>query len=480
MVEDKPISMGSKTVEWESDPAGMMEFYQNQPYKLGDSIADLVDNAYDADATKIDVKIDRDRETNKMFVRIMDNGKGISEDKWGDAMMLGIQRARKVGDLGVFGVGLKLSSLSQANEVTVASVHDRKFGVRRISSDHIINTNKNELMLTDTGSWAYKHGYETLVGQKWTTMILLEDVHSERRFSSFDMQEDAALSKEIKRVKVHLRLTFTKILTESLRSNVILSFQGKPLKPLDPMMQWEKNGSYGTIVMPMFIIDANINGRKIPVRVEPVIIPHTNNFDDGKTARMVNSGYKKANEMQGLYLYRNDRLIQYGGWNGMYGHTQEEHNKLGKVTIHIPPKYEKEFGLSPTKTDIQLPLDFIRQLRSKLDEKRQWGQIKGGVKMTFSTAFDHRYRNEGKVKSKKVGSKKTTIVPKKIRGDLKEEKTVEEPIFNPSIKKTNNNVKAQPIVKSIEDNGENTIVTLDNSKNGFKDLIQIIRKWIIE
>ena len=204
--------MGSKTVEWESDPAGMMEFYQNQPYKLGDSIADLVDNAYDADATKIDVLIDRDRETNKMFVRIMDNGKGISEDKWGDAMMLGIQRARKVGDLGVFGVGLKLSSLSQANEVTVASVNDRKFGVRRISSDHIINTNKNELMLTDTGSWAYKHGYETLVGQKWTTMILLEDVHSERRFSSFDMQEDAALSKEIKRIRVHLRLTFTKIL----------------------------------------------------------------------------------------------------------------------------------------------------------------------------------------------------------------------------------------------------------------------------
>ena len=70
---------------------------------------------------------------------------------------------------------------------------------------------------------------------------------------------------------------------------------------------------------------------------------------------------KKANDMQGLYLYRNSRLIQYGGWYKMYGDTTEEHNKLGKILIDLPPEYSKQFGLNPTKSEIKLPLDFLEK-----------------------------------------------------------------------------------------------------------------------
>ena len=71
----------------------------------------------------------------------------------------------------------------------------------------------------------------------------------------------------------------------------------------------------------------------VDVKIRFVIIPHTNNFDDSRRCKAVNRGYKKANDMQGLYLYRNSRLIQYGGWHNMYGDTTEEHNKLGKILI---------------------------------------------------------------------------------------------------------------------------------------------------
>ena len=45
------------TSNWDTDPAGMMAYYQAMSYTLGQSIADLVDNSYDADAKRIDIKI---------------------------------------------------------------------------------------------------------------------------------------------------------------------------------------------------------------------------------------------------------------------------------------------------------------------------------------------------------------------------------------------------------------------------------------
>ena len=117
--------------EWFSDPIGMLRVHQAQPYKLGQCIADLVDNSYDAQATKIDVSLETNS-NDEMYLRIFDNGKGIPEEKWRDAMTLGLQRERNNEDLGVYGVGMKLSSLSQANEVTVASVNNEKYGLFRL------------------------------------------------------------------------------------------------------------------------------------------------------------------------------------------------------------------------------------------------------------------------------------------------------------------------------------------------------------
>ena len=61
------------------DPAGMMEYYKTS-HTLGQSIADIIDNSYDANATKIDVRIDFDpSDPNKPYIVIMDNGDGISK-----------------------------------------------------------------------------------------------------------------------------------------------------------------------------------------------------------------------------------------------------------------------------------------------------------------------------------------------------------------------------------------------------------------
>ena len=69
------------TSNWDSDPGGMMDYYQAMSYTLGQSIADLVDNSYDAGAERIDIGIDLDGFSQEPFIRILDDGKGISSMK---------------------------------------------------------------------------------------------------------------------------------------------------------------------------------------------------------------------------------------------------------------------------------------------------------------------------------------------------------------------------------------------------------------
>ena len=353
--------------EWFSDPVGMLRVHQAQPYKLGQCIADLVDNSYDAHATKIDVSL-QTNSNDEMYLRIFDNGKGIPEEKWRDAMTLGLQRERNNKDLGVYGVGMKLSSLSQANEVTVASVNNEKYGLRRISARHIIDTERNEILMTSTNSKVANDCYNEMIAGDWSTMVLLEDMKSAQgRILSMDSNSTISLNKECKRIEVHLGLTFERVLNSKHLGHVELSFNGRPVKPINPFMEWEDDSRYGTVTNPLKPISFKSAEGTVTARVKGYIIPHTKKFSDGSKCRKVNTGYWKANHMQGFYIYRNDRLIQYGDWSQMLG-TMDEHNKLSKVAIEIPAGSESIFGLSPTKIKIQMPVEFLRRVRENLHD----------------------------------------------------------------------------------------------------------------
>jgi hypothetical protein len=51
-----------------------------------------------------------------------------------------------------------------------------------------------------------------------------------------------------------------------------------------------------------------------------------------------------AAQRQGLYIYRNDRLIQAGGWNGQR-HDSEPHLSLARLRLDLPPRHDSAFSL---------------------------------------------------------------------------------------------------------------------------------------
>jgi hypothetical protein len=60
-----------------------------------------------------------------------------------------------------------------------------------------------------------------------------------------------------------------------------------------------------------------------------------------------------TNSRQGFYFYRNDRLIQGGGWNGL--RETEPHSSLAKLEIDVVSDFDVEVSLDVKKVEIQLP-----------------------------------------------------------------------------------------------------------------------------
>jgi hypothetical protein len=68
-----------------------------------------------------------------------------------------------------------------------------------------------------------------------------------------------------------------------------------------------------------------------------------------------------ANSRQGFYFYRNNRLIQGGGWNGI--REVEPHSSLARLEIDITPDFDVEVHIDVKKVEIQLPLSLTNALQ---------------------------------------------------------------------------------------------------------------------
>ena len=78
------------------------------------------------------------------------------------------------------------------------------------------------------------------------------------------------------------------------------------------------------------------------------------------------SGYLNWNDAQGYYVYRNNRLIDFGGW--FYTKAKDEHDKLARVSIDITDDHDKFFKLDVKKSSIQFSDDFKTHLIEKVNK----------------------------------------------------------------------------------------------------------------
>ena len=181
--------------------------------------------------------------------------------------------------------------------------------------------------------------------------------------------------------------------------------------------------------------------------------------------------------MQGLYIYRNDRLIQYGNWQGMFGNgvnRNDEHAKLGKIFIDIPSDHIKLFGLNPTKTEVKLPKEFLRRLLDDSKKERKWGPIENGKEISFFDAFDKRYRKDGNAhkKRKEQLSNITDDVTSNGGGDMP---AIADP--KARVRERKKKLKPRKIITSVEQNDQDIVLTFTGSNEERDNFIESIKEW---
>src|SRR5690606_20395217 len=105
----------------------LMNLLRQMGYTFEAALADIVDNSISANASIIE--IDSPPNPQEIYITVVDNGVGMDEEELLLAMKYGSKNSleeRALSDLGRFGLGLKLASLSLCRILTVASKKNGK------------------------------------------------------------------------------------------------------------------------------------------------------------------------------------------------------------------------------------------------------------------------------------------------------------------------------------------------------------------
>jgi hypothetical protein len=335
----------------------LMESLRDIGYDLPAAVADLVDNSVDADAENVRVDVGHDSEGG--WIRIADDGAGMTERKLEEAMRYGSSRSYGPTDLGQFGLGLKTASLSQGRRLTVAtrSTVRGSVRVRRWDLDRVARTDAWQL---ERLTWRDSPTLlvDPLVGTTGTVVLWerLDRVLGARRPGG----ESAArrLEGAANEIAEHLAMVFHRFLAgETPGPPLAIRVGGVELAPWDPFARGEPL----TRALDPQSLPFEHTGVKHELIVQPFVLPAQHYFSSPE-AHEVTGGPRRWNRQQGLYIYRRERMIQSGGWNRL--RTLDEHAKLARISIDIPPGADAAFRINVSKMTVGLPEGVRPQLRA--------------------------------------------------------------------------------------------------------------------
>lgn len=333
--------------------ARLTESLRDIGYDFPSAVADLVDNSIAAGATRVQITIEYDAANS--FVMISDDGSGMSANGVLEALRFGSRRTYGQGDLGRYGLGLKTASLSQARCLTVLSRASRNVTVRQLSLDTIAAF--DEWLIVAPEPCARQEQGRQLLGEGTGTVVLWENL--DRVFQEQKPEGGWArrrLERLAERTAEHLAMVFHRFLEGEGVRRVTIELNGEKLEPWNPFAIHEK----ATMPLAPQTFELSLGDVSGQVRLARFVLPARNAFSSPAEFEKL-SGPRKWNRQQGLYIYRANRLVQWGGWAGLRG--IDEHLKLARAALDFDTDLDAAFNINVAKMKVTVPA----QLRTILE-----------------------------------------------------------------------------------------------------------------
>jgi hypothetical protein len=348
------------------DPVRLFDLLAAVGYDLPSAVCDLIDNSIGADARNIDINFGRPDLGHGRWMVIKDDGKGMSSDELDEAMRIGTRREYENTDLGKYGYGLKGASWSQAQTVLVVTKPKRgKGGYLIWDREHLKTARDWQPYDRTLEKWESdetrisEHGTAVL----WAKMRAPVVAVVAKGVTPFDQ--------EITDLHRRIGLVFHRFIqgTAKGRPRVVIKINGRPVLPNNPVgHKLTKAYDQKDVVIPL---EDGDDGR---VRVQAFLIPTEESVQKNSKAAEIQTEldalrlWGRANESQGFFIYRCDRLICWGGWQGLF--TPDEKTKLARIAIDFDQKLDARLRVNISKREVILPHSLTEQLKEIANKPR--------------------------------------------------------------------------------------------------------------
>ena len=348
-----------KFIEQNPHPSSLLFAIRAIGYNFETAVADIIDNSISAGATEI--KMYSEPSGNAYFA-FLDNGCGMSNEELRNALLLGSDRAHKPDselELGRYGLGLKSASFSQCRRFYVVSKKDSLVSAMTFGLDDVEASGKWRTGLLTKSEYTGLPEVSRLLNQDRGTLVIWQDFDKlNKNTSNFEVSFRRAVDHE----KKHVEYVFHRFYAE-----IAIFFNEDRVEERDPFlmqsygMQQEGRG-----------LETMLDGHKI--RIAPFSLPYANSLNDSQRRLLGNP--KSIYDEQGLYLYRNRRLIAWGSW--FRTEVRSELNKLARVRVDIPSALDDIWMLDVKKSSAKIPDKLKDKIRIAISDSvfRSRGAVK--------------------------------------------------------------------------------------------------------
>ena len=342
------------------DPSRLIEGLRDTGYDFNTALADIVDNSVDAKASKIKVWLRMDLDGD-VTVSVADDGHGMDEESLLNAMTYGAKSKKDKSALGKFGLGLKTASTAFCRRLSVVTRAKADGEVLKATwdIDHVVKKkewevlldkpSKEEIALLDE---AAKSGPGTLI--IWEKVDrLLKDYEN-----SAGQPARTALKKIAQGFDEHAAMVYQRFLDpkDERARNIELVVNGAAVESWDPFCKTNDNAEI-------------VAEKKVPVdlgedeeasfTIRATVLPRREEFENVAAANAA----RLATNTQGIYVYRENRLIHAHDWLGMF--SKEPHFSLLRVEFSFNHRLDGAFQVDIKKSRILLKDELYNYVLNK-------------------------------------------------------------------------------------------------------------------
>jgi hypothetical protein len=316
-------------------------------YNASTAIADLVDNSLDAKASVVNVYFEHGDTDG--IIKIVDNGTGMNEEMLQTAMNIGSKdpRAKRgANELGRFGMGLKTASFSLGKRLSVLTKWNGIYYERCWDLDHVSQCNEWQLFTSIPDEVKGKMG--SIDGDSGT-IVCIDRLDRFMGFGGKRTLKEISFFNKVSRINKHLEFVFHSILE---KNDIKMHINSKEIIPWDPFMRCHQH----TLEGEMQVLRINENR----IRVKYFILPHASHLTEPEYKKA--GGYKGWRDHQGLYIYRENRLLYFGDWAGLF--PKDASSQLARLRIDLPNEADSDWQVDIKKSGINLPEEAKRRLET--------------------------------------------------------------------------------------------------------------------